>query len=84
MKIADDQKRANTDALFEYFTESHTRAAAEPKDFLRDIALATARDAEWYTLWAIVKIGAISDLYEMSRIFDRIQVRADEMKLPPA
>lgn len=67
------RRAANTDDLFAKIAKKHADAAAEAPGILRDVAVRSAKDSEWHTLFAILENDPMRDQYDCERVAIRIE-----------
>lgn len=68
-----DTKTKNTDELFAYFEWRKKRAEAETETpaIVREIAVKSADESEWYTIHSILAIDAMREIYDTTRVAER-------------
>ncbi len=72
-----DARRAkNTDDLFQHFADGRARAGAETSPVLREISIRSQRDNEWHTLFSVLLVEAMREIYDV----ERIAARLDELR----
>lgn len=72
IRSATDEQEGNTDELLEHFAKKREAALAKPEGILREIAVKSAADSEWHTLWSILQVPAMRTLYDGDRVAERL------------